>query len=1039
MSVSQARAGQRKQTRKELPADQLLVVDLIPANPGRISEKQLGIILNLSESGMAVQPFRPLYSGSVADFRFALPEMSVAPAGRGQVAWTREGGRAGLHFIDAPLADHERDRLREWLNRTPPDLKSDSALTFSALAGEAGASEFDTALRLIAYNALVSTGASGAAIALGNSQGMECRASAGNAPEVGALLRPDAGLSGLCLRTGRIVWSNDVRSDRRVDPSIADQLDLRSLVIVPITVVSRFAGLLEVFSNRPQAFNKRHLEQLQYLASVLSRAIQENRAGPNPEPDATAPAETEDTRAAQGVVVALQEANQEPGEELTHLESSAVTTSAGDELAEALTISAGEIVEVVESEKASLRRSLFVGAAIGAAILLALALWLIVRTNTRRPQIAGGQAAPLNAAPSPPPLLETAIRFDPAEIVQKVGATFSVNVMIHGAKNASFVPLQILYDPEKLQVMGVSGGALLERDGQKIALVHREDAAAGKIQIAASRPPTAPGITGDGALIKLVFLSKAPGRSRLRVNQTELRDPLNHLTSVDGIETVIDVSPSPSEARKEPTKATPAAKALRAAPATPDTSSEAVPAATVSNPAPEAASKTAPDAKPAPTSPGKGGALIVEGVRMGTLVQLDDRQGTANGPNGELTISDISPGEHHLQLSYEGIPYFDQIITVKPGETTKVAAHMMHSDLTPPAEPARSPGSSTPAPTAFSPKMVGPPTFVLARTLKGHSNWVTAVAFTADGQRLATGSWDKSVKLWDVASGDNLSTIGGKMSGKLNGVQALAFSHDGRWLAAEDASNNITVWNAETGAKVREIASDKPALDESWVYSIAFSPDSRWLVFGVDSKTVRLLDLKTGLAVRDLVGPPKAVIYVAFSPNGRWIATGGDSRSIVIWDAMTGKVSRTLKGHKKDVYAVAFSPNGKLLASASKDKTVRIWDMASGQEVFTLTGHQGWVTSLAFSPNSRWLATSSWDKTIKIWDVIEGHLVQTLSGHTHSIYSLAFDSRGGWLATGSEDGTTKLWRLRRDIDLAVLDDESSWRTRASATPAAHPN
>jgi WD40 repeat protein len=301
------------------------------------------------------------------------------------------------------------------------------------------------------------------------------------------------------------------------------------------------------------------------------------------------------------------------------------------------------------------------------------------------------------------------------------------------------------------------------------------------------------------------------------------------------------------------------------------------------------------------------------------------------------------------------------------------------------------------------------PDFVLDRTLKGHSGWVTGVAFSSDNRRLASGSWDETVKVWDVPTGQQLSAL----SGKVKEVQALAFSSDGRWLATENSSDTVTLWDAATGTEVRMLPSNKPvgAPGTNWVYSIAFSPDGRWLASGIDSKTVRIWEVSTGRAVRDLTALRRSVIYVAFSPDGRLLASGDDDKTIGIWDVSTGKEIQKLSGHKKTIYAAAFSPNGRWLASASADKTVRLWDIAAGRDVYTLTGHENIVTSLSFSPDSRWLASGSWDKTIKIWDVETGHEAQSLAAESHPIYSVAFDSCGRWLASGSEEGTINLWRL----------------------------
>ena len=320
----------------------------------------------------------------------------------------------------------------------------------------------------------------------------------------------------------------------------------------------------------------------------------------------------------------------------------------------------------------------------------------------------------------------------------------------------------------------------------------------------------------------------------------------------------------------------------------------------------------------------------------------------------------------------------------------------------------------SPFPALIKPGNVPYASFVLDRAIKAHSGWVTGVVFSSDGQRLASGSWDETVKLWNVPTGEELSTVGNKMKE----VQALAFSRDGHWMAAENSRYAVTLWDAVTGREVRTLPGNKApgVLGRSWVYSIAFSPDGRLLASGIDDKTVRLWDIGSGRTIRDLTALRRRVIYAAFSPDGRWLVSGDDDNNILIWDVATGEKILRLTGHKKLIYAAAFSPDGHRLASASADKTIRLWDPVTGRELHTLTGHKGLVTSLSFSPDGRWLASGSWDKTIRIWNVETGNQVQTLSGGNNSIYTVTFDSTGQRLASGDEDGIIRLWRLNKAVD-----------------------
>jgi WD40 repeat protein len=418
-----------------------------------------------------------------------------------------------------------------------------------------------------------------------------------------------------------------------------------------------------------------------------------------------------------------------------------------------------------------------------------------------------------------------------------------------------------------------------------------------------------------------------------------------------------------------------------------------------------AATSAAPAIRPAVP------ALIVQGAPPGTQVFVDDQLLASTDPSGQASISTLATGQHRLRLSVNGYRDYDQSVDVQTGKTAAVTAKLRTIDPPVLSAPSIAPvlGVEPAIPAPIISTATSPPDFVLDRTFKAHNGWVTSIAFSPDGRRLASGSWDRTLKIWEVSTGEQLSAIAGKMKE----VEALTFSRDGNLMATENSSNTATLRDPTTGQEIRVFASDKPlgVLGSNWVYSIAFSPDGRWLASGIDDKTVRLWDVKTGQKVRDLTGLRRPVIYIAFSPNGRLLATGDDEKTIRIWDPVSGEQVYKLSGHKKPVYAVAFSSNGRWLASASADKTVKLWDLASGREVRTLAGHGNAVTSLAFSHDGRWLVSGSWDKTLKVWDVETGREVQTLAGHDHAVYSVAFDSGGRWLASGSEDGTIKLWRL----------------------------
>jgi serine/threonine protein kinase len=290
----------------------------------------------------------------------------------------------------------------------------------------------------------------------------------------------------------------------------------------------------------------------------------------------------------------------------------------------------------------------------------------------------------------------------------------------------------------------------------------------------------------------------------------------------------------------------------------------------------------------------------------------------------------------------------------------------------------------------------------LDKTLTGHSDSVRSVVYSPDGRYLATGSVDKTIKIWEVATGKQLRTL----TGHSDTVSSVAYSPDGRYLASGSNDKTIKIWEVATGKQLRTLTGHYGE-----VYSVVYSPDGRYLASGSWDKTIKVWDVVTGKQLRTLTGHSSPVLSVVYSPDGRYLASGNGDKTIKIWEVATGKQLRTLTGHSGSVWSVVYSPDGRYLASGNGDKTIKIWEVATGKQLRTLAGHSNVVWSVVYSPDGRYLASGSWDKTTKIWEVATGKQLRTLTGHSSWVLSVVYSPDGRYLASGSRDKTIKIWRV----------------------------
>ena len=293
----------------------------------------------------------------------------------------------------------------------------------------------------------------------------------------------------------------------------------------------------------------------------------------------------------------------------------------------------------------------------------------------------------------------------------------------------------------------------------------------------------------------------------------------------------------------------------------------------------------------------------------------------------------------------------------------------------------------------------------LRLTIRGHTAGLYRVAHSSDGKRLATASIDKTAKVWDVASGQELLTL----RGHTMDVTGVAFSPDGTRLATSSSDKTAKVWDAVTGQELLTLRGHS-----GFIAGVAFNPDGKRLATASLDKTAKVWDAATGKELLTLIGHTGGVGSIVFTSDGKRLATSCWNDELEstarVWDADTGKLLLTLMGHTNGLWDIASSPDGKRLATCGSEGTAKIWDSASGRLLTTIFT-QGVPMRAAFSPNGTRLATGGADGLAKLWDTATGRLLQTLAGHTGEVWGASFSPDGLRLATGSRDGTARVWDI----------------------------
>jgi serine/threonine protein kinase len=306
----------------------------------------------------------------------------------------------------------------------------------------------------------------------------------------------------------------------------------------------------------------------------------------------------------------------------------------------------------------------------------------------------------------------------------------------------------------------------------------------------------------------------------------------------------------------------------------------------------------------------------------------------------------------------------------------------------------------------YSPAIVASNSISLGKTLEGHSSYVNYLVISPDGENLISASADKTIKLWNLATGKEIRTL----KGHLSSVNYLAISSDGQTLISASADKMIKVWDTTTGKLLRTLGGHT-----SFVNFLVITPDGNILASASADKTIKLWNLATGAEIRTLEGHTSSVNALAISPDGQTLMSASADQTIKLWNLETGAEIRTLEGHTSFVNSLVVTPDGKTLVSASADKTIKLWNLATGEEIRTLEGHTGFVNYLALSPDGQKLMSGGADQTIKVWDMSKGEEITTLTGYGSHINYFVLSADWRSLASGSGDKVIRVWQVPKNL------------------------
>ena len=363
------------------------------------------------------------------------------------------------------------------------------------------------------------------------------------------------------------------------------------------------------------------------------------------------------------------------------------------------------------------------------------------------------------------------------------------------------------------------------------------------------------------------------------------------------------------------------------------------------------------------------------------------------------------------------------------------------------------------------PKEFSPP--ACEQQLTGHQGWIYCVAVTPDGRRAVSGSQDRTVRVWDLSTGEQIH----QLLGHQDTINSVAISPDGLRAVSASSDETLRVWDLATGEQVRKLVGHQhyvlgvaitedftlaisAAIDQTlrvWdlnqgrqsqilkgrlglLSSVAITPDGSRAVSASFDRTLRVWDLTTGEQTRKLTGHDGYVLSVAITPDGSRAVSASADRTVRVWDLNTGTQIQQLNGHEQTVNSVAITPDGAKAVSTSDAYDMRVWDLTTGEQIQVFQGHQGYVLGAAITADGSRAASASSDQTVRVWNLATGRQTQAYEGQQESVNNVAITPDGSLAVSASSDQTVRVWDLTRGKQIQQLEGHEGWILSLAITP-----